>query len=108
MALKRSILQVLHYQHDVLGTLPYYYYNEGKLPVDVDMNRVSEFQKGSFDERATDHESPPPLPPKMFVDDESCLPEEVRVVTETQVPALPPKLVNNSAFQQYQLHTIEF
>lgn len=98
MALKWSILQVLHYQHDVLGTLPYYYYNEGKLPVDVDMNQTSEFQKGSFVERATDHESPPPLPPKMFVDDESGLPEELRVVTETQVPALPPKPINNSAF----------
>ena len=74
------------------------------------MNQVSEFQKGSFDERATDHESPPTItgPPKMFEDNESGLPEELWVVTETQVPALPPKPVNNSAFQQYQLHTIEF
>ena len=62
------------------------------------MNQVSEFQKGSFDERATDHESPPPLPPKVFEDDKSGLPEESRGDNETQVPALPPKPVNKSAF----------
>jgi hypothetical protein len=60
---------------------------------------MNQIQKGNFDdERAT--ESPPPLPPKMIEDDESGLPEESRVVAETQasVPALPPKPINKHVF----------
>ena len=65
----------------------------GKLPVDVDMNQVSEFQKGGFDpEMAV--KLPPPLPPKISEDKD--IPES-RVVAEiqTSAPALPPKPVNN-------------
>ena len=68
--------------------------NIGKLPVDTDVNKVSEDREGSFDERAA--EIPPPIPPKMIEDNRS-LPES-RVVVETQasLPALPPKPVNKT------------
>ena len=70
--------------------------NLGKLPIDTDVNQVSEIQKGSFDEKAT--ELPPPLPPKM-IEDEKHL-QESRMVAETQasVPTLPPKPVNKFVF----------
>ena len=68
--------------------------NIGKLPVDVDMNQVSELQKGSL----TTTELPPPLPPKMTEDKDK---PESRVAAENQasVPALPPKPVNKFVFQ---------
>ena len=68
----------------------------GKLPVDVDMNQVSKFQRGGFGPEMT-AELPPPLPPKMTEDKD--VPES-RVATEIQAsaPALPPKLVNKFIF----------
>ena len=70
--------------------------NVGNFPVNTDMNRASEIQKGSFDEEAA--EIPPPIPPKMIENNNRSLPEP-SVVAETQasesVPALPPKPVNN-------------
>lgn len=72
--------------------------NIGKLPVDVDMNQVSELQKGSFNHETTT-ELPPPLPPKMTEDED--MPQS-KVVAENQasnsVPTLPPKPLNKFVF----------